>query len=157
MKILIIYDSVFGNTRKIAQAIQTALSFLGEVDLVQVGDMTLEQLTGVEFLFVGSPTRQFKATPATTQFLDSIPENVLNHVKMAIFDTRLSPADTKSGMFTLVAKLFGYAAKPMADLLVKKGGTLVVPPEGFIVKDSEGPLKEGEIERAGEWARSAVG
>ena len=157
MKTLIIYDSVFGNTKKIAQAIQSALSASGEVNLVQVGEMTPEQLTGVEFLFVGSPTRQFKATPATTQFLDSIPQNGLNQVKIAVFDTRLSPAEMKSGVFTLVAKMFGFAAKPMADLLVKKGGMLVVPPEGFIVKDSEGPLKEGEIERAGEWAKRAVG
>ena len=148
---------MFGNTEKIAQAIRNALASSGTVELVSVKDVTPEQLTGVEFLFVGSPTRQFKATPATTQFLDSIPQNGLNQVKIAVFDTRLSPAEMKSGVFTLVAKMFGYAAKPMAELLVKKGGNLVVPPEGFIVKDSEGPLKEGEIERAGEWAKRAVG
>ncbi|MFC1983163.1 hypothetical protein ACFLV5_05230 [Chloroflexota bacterium] len=37
---------------------------------------------------------------------------------------------------------------------MKKGGNLVVPEEGFFVKDKEGPLVDGEIERAARWARS---
>jgi hypothetical protein len=53
-----------------------------------------------------------------------------------------------------VVKLFGYAAKPIADRLKKKGGELTIPPEGFLVKGTEGPLKEGELERAADWAKS---
>ena len=48
--------------------------------------------------------------------------------------------------------IFGYAAKPIADRLQKKGGELVVPPEGFYVADTEGPLLEGELKRAVDWA-----
>jgi flavodoxin len=50
----------------------------------------------------------------------------------------------------------GYAAKPIADKLKKKGGKLVLPPEGFFVQGSEGPLKEGEVERAAEWAKQLL-
>jgi flavodoxin I len=50
-------------------------------------------------------------------------------------------------------KVFGYAAKPIADLLQKIGGEFSLPPEGFFVKDAEGLLKEGELERAAEWAK----
>jgi len=53
-------------------------------------------------------------------------------------------------------KLFGYAAKPIAGMLKKKGGSLVQQPEGFYVKDSEGPLKDGELERAARWAQSLL-
>ena len=56
-----------------------------------------------------------------------------------------------------MAGRFGYAAKPIADRLQKKGGDLAVPPEGFIVLGAEGPLKEGELERAAEWGRRVVG
>jgi hypothetical protein len=49
-------------------------------------------------------------------------------------------------------KTFGYASKPIADSLVKKGATLAAQPEGFYVADSEGPLKDGELERASNWA-----
>ncbi len=53
-------------------------------------------------------------------------------------------------------KLFGYVAERIADKLVKKGGTLIVPPEWFIVKDSEGPLKAGELEHVVEWDKSVL-
>jgi hypothetical protein len=53
-------------------------------------------------------------------------------------------------------KLFGYAAKPIAYKLEKKGGSLVIPPEGFLVKASEGPLKDGELERAADWAKLII-
>ena len=50
-------------------------------------------------------------------------------------------------------KLFGYAAEPIAARLEKKGGELAVPPEPFYVGGTEGPLLEGELERAEDWAR----
>jgi len=50
-------------------------------------------------------------------------------------------------------RLFGYAAKSIAGTLKKKAGELVVPPEGFFVGGTEGPLKEGELERAADWAK----
>ncbi len=50
-------------------------------------------------------------------------------------------------------KMGGYAAPRIVEALKKKGGNLVVPPEGFLVKDREGPLKEGELERAATWAK----
>jgi len=37
-----------------------------------------------------------------------------------------------------------------------KGGYLAAEPEGFIVEDSEGPLKKGELERAASWAKGIV-
>jgi hypothetical protein len=52
-----------------------------------------------------------------------------------------------------MVKLFGYAAKPIADRLQEKGGELVEPPEGFYVRGTEGPLLEGELSRAAEWAQ----
>jgi hypothetical protein len=47
-----------------------------------------------------------------------------------------------------MVRLFGYAAEPIAKSMVKKGGELVGDPVGFVVLDSEGPLKEGELERS---------
>jgi len=56
-------------------------------------------------------------------------------------------------LFNILEKVFGYAAKPITEKLQKKGGDLAIPPEGFIVKDSKGPLKDGELERAESWAK----
>ena len=65
-------------------------------------------------------------------------------------------ADVNSRLLNILVKLFGYAAKPIADKLEKKGGVPIIPPEGFFVKDSEGPLKDGELERVADWAKLII-
>lgn len=156
MKTLIIYDSFFGNTEQIAQAIGNSLGSKENVETFRVSDIKPEQLIGLDLLIVGSPTRAFRPTKAITDFLKKIPSNGLNGVKMAAFDTRISTADINSRLLNLLMKAFGYAAKPIANKLEKKGGNLIIPPEGFFVKGSEGPLKDGELERAADWAKLAI-
>ena len=153
MKILVVYDSVFGNTEKIAQAIGEALAPQGEVMTVRVSNLKLEQLSGLELLIVGSPTRGFRPTEGITKYLKRLAINGLKGVKVAAFDTRLAPIDIKSTILRVFVRIGGYAAKPIANQLMKCGGELVLPPEGFLVNTSEGPLKEGEFERAVAWAK----
>jgi phage gp16-like protein len=52
-----------------------------------------------------------------------------------------------------IINILNYAAKPITSSFEKKGEIAVAEPEGFIVKGREGPLKEGELERAMRWAR----
>ena len=157
MKALVVFDSVFGNTEKIAQAVgegaRAALGSQEEVEVLRVGQVQPQQWAGVGYLIVGSPTRAFQATPATKRFLKQIPNSALKGVKVAAFDTRILPGDTGSAVLRFFVKIFGYAAQPMANRLQQKGGQLVVPAEGFIVKGTEGPLQEGELERAAAWGR----
>ena len=153
MKVLIIYDSYFGNTEKIAQALRDSFGKDTNVEIIKVSDCKVEQLNELDLLIVGSPTRAFRPTPAITTFLNSIPPNSLSGVKVAAFDTRVAPEDIKSSFLRFMVKTGGYAAKPIANMLVKKGGTLIVPPEGFAVNGNEGPLKEGELDRAKGWIK----
>ena len=156
MKAMVVYDSVFGNTEKVAQAIGDALGAPEDVSVLRVGDVKPEQLAGVQVLIVGSPTRAFSPTPATKSMLKAIPANMLSGVKVAAFDTRFSMEDTKARILRAMVKVFGYAAKPIADRLKNKGGDLVLEPEGFYVQDSKGPLKDGELERAAAWAQQVM-
>jgi flavodoxin len=156
MKVLVLYDSVFGNTEKIAQAIGNALGSPPDVETRRVGDVQPEQLVGMKLLIVGSPTRKFRPTPAITGLLKRIPRHGLQGTRVAAFDTRISMDDVDSSLLHTLVKLFGYAAEAIAGRLKKKGGTLAMPPEGFIVKGTEGPLKEGELERAAAWARQII-
>ena len=149
MKALVVYDSFFGNTEQIAYSIRDSLG--SNVKALRVGDVELEQVSGLDYLIVGSPTRAFKPTKAITTFLKKMPRDCLKGVKVAAFDTRMDEEKVNSSVLKVFVKFFGYAAKPIADRLQKKGGTLVAPPEGFIVEDTEGPLKEGELERAASW------
>ena len=158
MKALTIYDSFFGNTEQIAQAIGNALGNQEDVEILRVGNVKPEQLTGLTLLIVGSPTRGFRPTPAISNLLKRIPRNGLDGVKVAAFDTRFSMDEIESSVFILriLVNVFGYAAKPISDRLKKKGGELIIPPEGFFVKGTEGPLKEGELERAAVWAKQIM-
>jgi flavodoxin len=155
MKALIICDSFFGNTEQIAQAIGNALGSPEYVEILRVGNVKPEQLTGLTLLIVGSPTRGFRPTPAINNLLKSIPKNGLKGVKVAAFDTRFTMDEIESSVFILpiLVNIYGYAAKPISDRLEKKGGELIIPPEGFFVEGMEGPLKEGELERAADWAK----
>lgn len=146
-KVLVIYDSVFGNTEQIAQAIGNALGSQEDVEILRVSNVKPEQLAGLKLLIVGSPTQGGRPTPAMQDFLDKVSEPVIRGINVAAFDTRLS---------TRLVGIFGYAAGRIADSLKTKGGTLILSPEGFIVKGKEGPLKGGELERAGDWAKQVI-
>lgn len=154
MKAMVVYDSMYGNTGKIAEAIGGSLGPQEDVEVVRVGEVKPEQLADVGLLIVGSPTQKFRPTGATTQFLKGIPQNGLSGVNVAAFDTRITESEIeKIRILAFFVSIFGYAAKPIADRMQKKGGELAVPPEGFYVGGMEGPLLEGELERAAEWAR----
>jgi len=152
-KTLVVYDSYFGNTEKIALAIGDALKSQTDVQVLRVGDVKPEHLAGLELLVVGSPTRAFSASPATKGWLKALAPDSLRGVKAAAFDTRVALSEVKSRVLPVFVKLFGYAAEPIAKSLAKRGGMLVIPAEGFFVKDTEGPLKDGELERAAAWAQ----
>ena len=147
MKALIVYDSVYGNTEKIARAIAAALIPPGEVKVLRPGELNPSDLQSLDLLIVGSPTQGGRATPAIQDFLNKIPEPAIKGLNVAAFDTRFS---------TKLVGIFGYAAGKIAETLKKKGGTLILPPEPFFVKSREGPLKEGELERAARWAKGLL-
>ena len=154
MKFILIFDSLYGNTEQISRSIGTALSEQGEVTLVRVADFKMDMLSGVELLLVGSPTQKFRSTDAIKGFLKGIPAGRLKGIRVAAFDTRLTQSNIDgTPILPHFVKIFGYAAEPIGKELQKKGGVLVVPPEGFYVEGTEGPLVEGELERAAEWAR----
>ena len=153
MKALIVYDSFFGNTEKIALSIGKAFGNKKEVTICKAVDVKPNMLDGLDYLIVGSPTRAFSPSPATKSFLKGIPSKQLAGVKVTAFDTRIAMTDKVPGFLRFMAKLFGYADKPILDSLKKKGGQETVPSEGFFVLDSEGPLEKGELERAVVWVK----
>ena len=156
MKTLVVYDSLYGNTQKIAEVIGESMRTKEKVPVIKVGDVNPEDLLQLDYLIVGSPTQAFNPTAAVIKLVKTIPSGSLKDTRVAAFDTRMSVEEVNVGILKFFAKIFGYASKTIARLLVRKGGTLVVPPEGFFVKASEGPLKEGELERAAAWMKQIL-
>lgn len=136
MKALVIFDSNFGNTRKIAHAIAKKL----KTKAVQVSEVSKDQLENLDLLVAGSPIIGWKPSDKMDKFLAGLKSGQLKNVKAATFDTRV--------------KLFihGDAAGKISKALENAGGEIIAQPKGFFVKGKEGPLLEGEIEKALEWA-----
>jgi flavodoxin len=157
MKGLIVYDSMYGNTEKIALAIGEGLGKSEAITVKRVGEVKPEQFTGLDLLIIGSPTQRFQPTPAISDLLKGLPSNGLKGIRVTAFDTRLTEEwINKMPVLAFFVRLFNqsaYAAKGMADKLKKKGGELIVPAEGFYVEDTEGPLVPGELEQATAWAK----
>ena len=157
MKALVVYDSEFGNTEQIANTIGSTLGSTDEIEVLRVGEVKMEALTGLELLIVGSPTQRFRPTEATSDFLKHIHANWLKGINVAAFDTRLTSEEIEgTRMLPFFVRIFGYAAQPIASKLKKKGGELIASPEGFYVQGMKGPLVEGELERAAAWARQII-
>jgi len=147
MKALIVYDSVYGNTEKIARAIGEAITPSGEVKVLRAGEANPSELASTDLLIVGSPTHAGRPTPPIQDILNKVPKLSLQGINVAAFDTRIP---------TKLVGVFGYAAGRIAGNLKRKGGNLIASPEGFLVTGTKGPLKEGELERAAGWAKGIL-
>jgi len=145
MKTLVVYDTTYNNTAKIAQAIGAAQG--GDVKVQKAGEVNVAELNSFDLLVIGSPTYAGRPMPSLTELLNKIPESAIKGKNVAAFDTRIP---------SKMAKIFGYAADKIAKSLKDKGGNLVVPAEGFFVTGKAGPLKEGELERAAAWVKTLV-
>ena len=155
MKILIVFDSLYGNTEKIAQAIKEGLSSGNEVALVRADQASANDIEKMDLVLVGSPTHGGQFSEAVKNFFKSIPDKGLQGKRAAAFDTGMSK-ENESGFVKGVISFFGYASKRIGKELTKKGATLTGA-ETFFVLGKEGPLKEGEIERARQWAKGLIG
>jgi flavodoxin len=129
MKALIVYDSHFGYTEKIARAIREALAPAVDVDIVHVGDRGSHVIRGHDLLIVGGPTEGHGVTLPMRQWLDRVGADMIARMPFAAFDTRMSWPKLLSGS----------AAGQISKHLGAAGGHPLVEPESFIVHGKENP------------------
>jgi hypothetical protein len=167
MRALIVYESMFGSTRQIAEAIAEGLRAQANVQVTGVADQLTAQLVLNDFdlVLVGGPTQGWsmswpstrRAAPMRVQkpgsglmlepgtstergvreWLASIGDV---HAKAAAFDTRIDAP----------VLLTGRASKGIARQLSRHGLSVVASPESFLV-DKGSRLLAGELERARIW------
>lgn len=156
--VLVVYESAWGNTREIAEAVADGL---GEGALaVAVADAPPLAEVEADLLVVGGPTHAFGMSRASTrqdahqrggaqlevgirEWMDAADTC---KVPVATFDTH-----------TRHPNLPGTASKAAAKRLTALGCRLVAPPEKFWVNGAEGPLLDGETDRAREWGAKLGG
>lgn len=169
MQAVVIYESMFGNTRAIAEAVADGLAEASEVVLLGVAEVGPGRLASADLIVIGGPThvhgRSRAATrKAATDYAKKDPELVLEPgaaegpgvrdlapalaglaARAAAFDTRIDAP----------AVVTGRAAKGIVRMCRRAGLPVVAPPESFLV-DKRNRLLEGEVDRARAWGRQLV-
>lgn len=159
MRALVVYESMFGNTRAIATAVARGLAPRIGVEVVEVGAAPSDLSDAVGLLVVGGPTHAFSMSRVQTranaveqgapaadavdvgmrEWLDGLGAPAARIVA-ATFDTRV---DRRF--------LPGSAARVAARRLRRMGFAVVDEVASFYVGDVPGPLEDGEEERAERW------
>ena len=136
-KALVVYDSVYGNTEKIARALAKGLEDGGvDVQCVRVDAAEFDELNGYDLLFVGSPVQGWSASKLTKEFLERLKSvEDLSGKKAFAFDTKMGRS-----------RLVGSAGGMIEGKLKSLGLTIIKPHASAVVKGREGPLEEGAEE-----------
>jgi hypothetical protein len=168
MKVVVVHESMFGNTAHLAAEISAGLIAAGAE--VVAGDVTSvpgRPLPSCDLLVLGAPTHAFTlsrpasrteavakgappecATIGAREWLAGleIDASQTRSPRVALFDTRVSK----------VRHLPGSAARSAARILGARGFT-VVDRSSFYVDGIPGPVRPGERERARAWGEALVG
>ncbi|WP_063020032.1 flavodoxin family protein [Nocardia niwae] len=161
MRARIIYESMFGNTAAVADAIAQGLGEHAEVEVVHVSAAAEVCGPTLNLLVVGGPTHAFGLSRPQTRRdaakLTDIPIATGIGVREWLAATLPVPAGRRALAFgTKVAKppwLAGSAARGIGKRLCRLGYSLADQPVDFLVADTTGPLAPGELDRARVWAR----
>ena len=143
MNTLVVYDSQFGNTERIARVIAHTLRSFGEAHAARVDPYHIFKTEGLDLLILGSPTQAFSPAHEMQSFLREISPEALRGVSVVCFDTRFR------------GRLWKHSAAPYMDKHLRALGIeTLVAPESFYLKSmkKQGPLLDGEMERAVSWA-----
>ncbi|MDH5451601.1 MAG: flavodoxin family protein [Candidatus Bathyarchaeota archaeon] len=129
---IVIYDTKFGNTEKIARALARGMEKQGtKVDCVNTDEVDIDKLVEYDFLAIGGPTHAFGVSQPMKAFLEKLKGVDIKGKKAFAFDTKYK------------AWWAGSAGKRIEKTLKRLGMSLVKPHSSAIVTGSEGPLKDG--------------
>ena len=164
MKATVVYESMYGNTHSIAQAIAEGLGSAGAAHVVSAEEASRMDLSGIDLLVVGGPTHAHGMT--RTQTRHAAVQDAMGRDKGLAVDPSagglglrdwldaLGPSSGRAAAFDtrvdMPELLTGHAAKGIGKKLKKHGFELVAEPESFLVSGDSG-LLPGERERARRW------
>lgn len=156
MNILLVCDSLYGNTQNLAEIIQEELARFHSITLINIADFTNELLLQHDVLLIASPTHAFRAKQETIDMLDGLDDNLIKNYPVLSFDTRIELTTIKNRLWRWMVNKAGYASPFINKQLKSKGALVLAEPKGFLVMDKEGPIKSGEIEKAQLWTEELI-
>jgi len=177
MQVAIVYESLFGNTHQLAEAVAEGVREAepaARVSCLAVEDAAPEEILGADLLVVGGPTQMLGMSTHMSRSMvlhadkTELSEPVADGGAPALsaepgaegpglrawfHELPKAPRGRQAAAFDsrLATALAGGAAHGIAHRLRRHGYEMVCDPEGFIVDAAEGPLQAGELDRAREW------
>jgi hypothetical protein len=159
----VVYESMFGNTRTVAEAIAQGLSERADTVVYEVGDAPLEVPPTVDLVVVGGPTHAFSMSRESTRRSAAEQggdQEAAGHrgIREWIAGSVVHDGVHSAAFDTKVAKphLPGSAARAAARKMHRRGFDPIADPETFYVADTAGDLLDGEVVRAREWGSHLV-
>lgn len=167
MKAHVVYESMYGNTHRVADAVAEGLEALGPVTVGPTSEATPELLAEIDLLVVGGPThmhgmsntasrRAALETAAKNDAVEPDPDASLEGLRSWFKDLPKAEGRFGAAFDTRVdgpSIVTGSAAKGIRKLLRRHHYQPLGESASFLVEDSEGPLKDGEFERARRWGQ----
>jgi menaquinone-dependent protoporphyrinogen IX oxidase len=151
MRGIVVFDTSYGNTKKIAETIAETLRESGiDVDLFYVKDVKKLSAKDYDFLVLGSPTKFGTMSFAVKGFLGKVKSEEWMNKPFAAFDTE-NPENVEQSR---IQNKEWSAAEKIAAKLKEKEMNQLLPVLKALVFGQKGPLVEGEIDRAKEYART---
>ncbi|GGO78394.1 flavodoxin family protein [Nonomuraea cavernae] len=164
MYALIVYESMYGNTGQVAQAVAEGLARAMRTEVVEVAAAPVSPPEEVALLVVGGPTHAFSMSRESTRrsAAEQAREPLVSQgpgIREWLAALRVARGTPVAAFDTRVAKphLPGSAARAAAKRLRRLGLRLVAPAQSFFVTDSRGPLADGELDRARRWGETLAG
>src|SRR5688500_524985 len=114
MTSLLIYDSMFGNTEKVALAVAEVMGT--DTKVTKATDLNPDDLTDLDVLVIGSPVHGGRASENMLRFFETLKNDSLKDVKVAAFDTRFEKNTHGLGL-KMVMNVIGFAAGKMINTL----------------------------------------
>lgn len=145
---IVIFDSLYGNTHKVAEAIHKGLGG-SQTDIKSVDELNLSLLGNYDLIVIGSPTHGGKPTENIQKLLKDLGGQFFKNKKVAAFDTSI-PTKGHGIFLKILLSVIKYAAPKIAEQ-VKQNGAIVLDTRSFWVSGKEGPMQAGQLEAAEEW------
>jgi hypothetical protein len=165
VKAVVAFESMFGNTERVARAVAAGLRLEGvDTTVLDVSHAAAVDLADVDLLVVGAPTHAFSLSrPESRQ--DAVrqggrPEaaafGMREWLETLAVESRLLLVATFDTRVTKVHYLPASASRRASRTLSGQGHHLVSSPIGFLVHDVPGPLESRELDRAIAWSRGVA-
>ncbi|MFX1506824.1 MAG: flavodoxin family protein [Promethearchaeota archaeon] len=138
VRALILYHSLFGNTKDVAKSLATGIEESGvATECLSIDEININHIARYDFLAIGGPTHMIGISKAMKAFLKTLESVNLNGMKGFSFDTRNHSRLNKKRWFILE----NSAARRIEKKMKKMGITIIKPRQSAIVYGREGPLE----------------